>query len=343
MKKHTFYTLCFYLALFGMVFIFLIKGYKETRKQTEKKMWDIFEKTIRIDKDERDIFPSFSFTDDSLDNGGNDSIMVVETEEGIYYVEKSRAYREKITSEREYIIDHCFLAENNPICPQSLDSLYQTLLQEENIPAQTAISYHYKGQIDYSSSDSGFYKSAQVLEPVFIGVNEDYGLTLQAYVKIPAGYILKRYFQKYDTLLFLSLITLLLSYCAFYIFNRKKIKMLPVPETHRTLLQIEERLLFDETHGQLIYEDKEITLGGYKLKLFKLLLHNKDHYLTSDSLKETLWPDGTSTKEALTQTVKRLRTELEPIPVLSIQSARNKGYRLTLLPVSEAEKGRQIV
>lgn len=343
MKKHIFYTPYLYLGLFGIVLIFLAKGYKETQKQNEKKMCDVFEKTIRMDKDKRDIFPSFSFRNDTRENEGNDSIMDIQTEEGIQYVKKSRSFLEKNRSEKEYIIDQCFLAETNPICPQSLDSLYHSLLQEEDIPAQTAVSYKYKGQIYYSSSDSGFYKSAQVLEPVFIGVNKDYGLTLQAYIKLPTWYITKQYFQKYGHMIGINSLILFVLFYLMYAFYKKENRILPFPPTSSDLKQLIEGLLFDEMHGILIYEEKKITLTNYKLKLFDLLLQHKGFYLTSDFIRQTLWPEGTSSKEALTQTVKRLRAELEPIPVISIQSARNKGYCLTLIPLSQEEKAGQVL
>ena len=66
----------------------------------------------------------------------------------------------------------------------------------------------------------------------------------------------------------------------------------------------------------------------YKLKLFTLLLNEIGHFIPFDIIKDTVWADGMSTKDALVQDIRRLRNELEPFPELRIENARDKGYRL---------------
>lgn len=343
MKKSTLRIFVFTGGFVGIIILLFLYGRKQTYTQIETNMLTLFEESIRLDYEKRNVFPIFTYTEDSVSTEGNDSIMVLQSEEGKTLIKKAECYRKKSQTERAYIVIQLFLAEMNPIHPQALDSLYNSLLQEEHIPAQTAISYEYEGQISYSSQHSSFYATAYALPNVFIGVNEEYGLTLQAFVKVPGWYVGKVFIQKYGYTIGISSLILLGLFYLWYAFYKKRNNILPLPPTPQDLKQLTEGLLFDEMHGILIYEEKKIALTNYKLKLFDLLLQHKGFYLTSDFIRQTLWPEGTSSKEALTQTVKRLRAELEPIPVISIQSARNKGYCLTLIPLSQEEKAGQVL
>lgn len=286
----------------------------------------LFDEAIHRDKDRRNICPSFFFIDDS-GNTKNDTVMTLQTENREVKLKKSDSYQKQSVSDRRYIIDQLALADLNPICPPILNNLYDSLLHQAHIPAQTAIIYEYEGKKIYSSPDSVFYKSAYVLEPVFIGIHEEHGLTLQAFIKLPRWYIGVQFFRMHKNVWVILTVILFLLFGLIHLRKKQK-TILPIPEVQRELIRLGENLFFDQTHGTLIYEENTTLLTGYKLKLFILLLEHRGCYLPSDFIKETLWTEGSTTKDALAQTVKRLRVDLEIVPTLRIVSGRNKGYCL---------------
>ncbi|RHJ93054.1 hypothetical protein DW095_06825 [Bacteroides sp. AM07-16] len=118
---------------------------------------------------------------------------------------------------------------------------------------------------------------------------------------------------------------LLIGITAWLIFRKKK-KEVPLPDG---FIAITDDIIFHEKDGILKYkEGDEIILTTYKLKLFTLLLNEIGHFIPVDIIKDTVWADGMSTKDALVQAIRRLRNELEPFPELRIENARDKGYRL---------------
>lgn len=314
-------------GLFFLILFLFFAAYNQTEQKCKTKMQALFDQAIHLDKDRRDIFPFFSFIDDSKDIK-DDTVMTLQTEDRIVKIKKSDSYQKQSLSDRRYIIEQLALADLNPICPLILNNLYDSLLHQAHIPAQTAIIYEYEGKKIYSSPDSVFYKSAHALEPVFMGINEEHGLTLQAFVKLPGCYIGMQFLRMYKNIGVILAMILFLLFCLIHLRKKQK-TILPIPEVEKELIQLGESLFFDQTHGTLIYQENTIILlTGYKLKLFILLLEHRGCYLHSDVIKEILWPEGSTTKDALAQTVRRLRVDLEIIPMVQIVSGRNKGYCL---------------
>lgn len=89
--------------------------------------------------------------------------------------------------------DQDFLTINDPN-RHVLDSLFQNILQEQNIQAKTAIRCIRKGIVIYSSTDSLIYKEGKLLDPIVYRTDENRNndITLQAYVDISVWTVLKR-------------------------------------------------------------------------------------------------------------------------------------------------------
>lgn len=326
MQQRALYKFLALSGLFFIIFLLFLVMYNHTERTCKNRMRTLFDEAIHLDKDKRNIYPSFFFIDNS-ENTKNDTIMTLQTEDREVKLKKSNSYQKHSLSDRRYIIDQLALADLNPICLPSLNNLYDSLLHQAHIPAQTAITYEYEGKKIYSSPDSVLYQSAYALEPVFIGIHEEHGLILQAFIKLPEWYIGVQFFRMHKNVWVILTVTLFLLFGLIHLRKKEK-TILPIPEVKRELVRLGENLFFDQIHGTLMYEENTILLTGHKLKLFILLLEHRGCYLHSDFIKETLWPEGSTTKDALAQTVKRLRTDLETMPTLQIISGRNKGYCL---------------
>lgn len=326
MHHRLFYKVLLWVGLFFTILFLFFFAYHHTQQEYKGLLRALFDKAIHLDKDRRDIYPSFSFIDDSEDIK-EDTVITLQTADREVKLQKSDSYQKLALSDRRYIIDQLALADLNPIHPPTLNSLYDSLLHQAHIPARTAIIYEYDGKKIYSSPDSAFYKSSYELEPVFIGIHEKNGFTLQAFIKLSRWYIGVQLFRNYKITGLIITVILFLLFCLIHL-HKKEETISPIPEVTRDLIELDENLFFDLTHGTLIYQGNTLLLTGYKLKLFILLLEHRGNYLNSDFIKETLWPEGSTTKDALAQTVRRLRMDLEIIPVLHIVSGRNKGYCL---------------
>ncbi|WP_160034638.1 winged helix-turn-helix domain-containing protein [Parabacteroides chinchillae] len=233
------------------------------------------------------------------------------------------------SEEKKYVLSQLYLLDRNPIRVSSLDSLLCNELSQNNIPAKIAIVYEAKGEKYCSAVDTSFYKSAWKLKEVVIGFQRD--IVLQVYAKLPVSYIIAQSLPVYT----LVLLILVLSVVGGILFLRgnKKIAVLLAPKVQRDGILLRSDVLYDKENGVLVYADQEITLTNYKLELFNLLLENNGQYVASDILQSAVWPDGLSTKDALMQTVKRLRMDLKEIPFLKVENLRGNGYRLFIEPV----------
>ena len=75
-----------------------------------------------------------------------------------------------------------------------LDSLFHSLLKEQDIPAKVAIRCIWKGKVIDTSADSSLYKDATLLKSIVYRLSEkkNDAITLQAYADFPVGMILGR-------------------------------------------------------------------------------------------------------------------------------------------------------
>lgn len=326
-------TKSIFTALAGLVVISLFcfniiyGSYSKHKTDSIQKIEKIFALTIREDKARRQNEQAISYHHFKEPEQNNDSILI-ESEKGSIKIRKENSLGHLPEDEKMYIHFQMYLSLRNPIRATTLDSLFNRNLQDEHIPALTAVTYTIDGKTEYSHADSSFYTPDHALEEVVIGVNRE--IVLQAYAKIPIYYLIKQSLPLYTTiiLVWIGIVALFVWWTCFK--KTKNLTIVPIPEVTQILMKITNDLSFDEEHGILIYKDTTVVLKNKGLSVFSLLLKNKGYYIASEEILQTCWPEGSVTKDALTTTIKRLKQDIEPIPELTIESARSKGYKLIM-------------
>lgn len=326
-------TKSIFTALAGLVVISLFcfniiyGSYSKHKTDSIQKIEKIFALTIREDKARRQNEQAISYHHFKEPEQNNDSILI-ESEKGSIKIRKENSLGHLPEDEKMYIHFQMYLSLRNPIRATTLDSLFNRNLQDEHIPALTAVTYTIDGKTEYSHADSSFYTPDHALEEVVIGVNRE--IVLQAYAKIPIYYLIKQSLPLYITiiLVWIGIVALFVWWTCFK--KTKNLTIIPIPEVTQILMKITNDLSFDEEHGILIYKDTTVVLKNKGLSVFSLLLKNRGYYIASEEILQTCWPEGSVTKDALTTTIKRLKQDIEPIPELTIESARSKGYKLIM-------------
>lgn len=326
-------TKSIFTALAGLVVISLFcfniiyGSYSKHKTDSIQKIEKIFALTIREDKARRQNEQAISYHHFKEPEQNNDSILI-ESEKGSIKIRKENSLGHLPEDEKMYIHFQMYLSLRNPIRATTLDSLFNRNLQDEHIPALTAVTYTIDGKTEYSHADSSFYTPDHALEEVVIGVNRE--IVLQAYAKIPIYYLIKQSLPLYITiiLVWIGIVALFVWWTCFK--KTKNLTIIPIPEVTQVLMKITNDLSFDEEHGILIYKDTTVVLKNKGLSVFSLLLKYKGYYIASEEILQTCWPEGSVTKDALTTTIKRLKQDIEPIPELTIESARSKGYKLIM-------------
>lgn len=326
-------TKSIFTALAGLVVISLFcfniiyGSYSKHKTDSIQKIEKIFALTIREDKARRQNEQAISYHHFKEPELNNDSILI-ESEKGSIKIRKENSLGHLPEDEKMYIHFQMYLSLRNPIRATTLDSLFNRNLQDEHIPALTAVTYTIDGKTEYSHADSSFYTPDHALEEVVIGVNRE--IVLQAYAKIPIYYLIKQSLPLYITiiLVWIGIVALFVWWTCFK--KTKNLTIIPIPEVTQILMKITNDLSFDEEHGILIYKDTTVVLKNKGLSVFSLLLKNRGYYIASEEILQTCWPEGSVTKDALTTTIKRLKQDIEPIPELTIESARSKGYKLIM-------------
>lgn len=309
----------------------LYKNLSEASRRLDSRAEELFRKAVALDKGirQREVAPRRRgcITDERGESGRQEpGINARRPPDTLLAFQDTAAIKSKGQEEKDFIIDQIYLLAENPIRITRLDSLYHILLSEARIPVAHAIVYETQQEKNYSCPDSDFYQMAHPLKEYVIGVNRE--IVLQAYIEFPLGYILKQVGPAY--LICLAVWTLCIG-AGVSLYREKKrrsgaIAFLAEPSPY--LARVTDHLWFDEVNGVVIYKDQRIELVNYRRRLFAVLFQHRGKYLSSDQLREAIWEDRLSGKDALAQTVKRLRDDLAGIPLLSIENVRGKGYSL---------------
>lgn len=315
-----------FLVLTLFVVINLYSGYQKEKERLGLDTQSLFQEAVQIDTDRRckEEGDDFRFSYGSAFNKDTITITSVDT---IIYIKNNKEVAQKMSDKEkiDFSIQLC-LAFENPIQATSLDSLFQTLLMRQQIPARTAVVYTFCDESQYSCSDSSFYQSAEALEEVAFGPAKT--IVLQAFVQIPFYYKIGKAVLSSSLFILVWIIALFVVLWLSFSRRGRKIHIVPAPEAPKVLVEIVPGLFLDDTHGILQSGDRQVELINFRLKLFLVLLEHKGYFIETDKLVDLVWPDGSVTKDALSSTVKRLKGDISLFPEIEIESSRGKGYVL---------------
>lgn len=311
----------------------LYKSLREAFIRSDRRAEEVFGQAVALDKGirEREIsaYRRIYLADESDESALKEPPMItIRAVDTLIAFENTSEFKNKLREEKDYIIDQIYLLYKNPIRVTRLDSLYQTLLSEANIPAEHAVVYETKEGKSSSRPDSIFYRVAHPLKACVIGINRE--IVLQPYVRYSFLYLLRQVWPACLVCLIVWLGCIGYGVMLHREKKRASFAVVPLSKASPRLLGIADHLFFDEANGILIYKEKQIELVQYRLRLFVCLLAHTGEYLSSDQLREAVWEGRLAGKDALAQTVKRLRDDLASVPVLSIENVRGKGYILKI-------------
>lgn len=311
----------------------LYSKFKEEKVMLRHYVQVVFEEAVQKDTDRRsaELGDSFKLFYSPIFNKDTITIKSVDT---IIYIKSNKGIAQKMSDKEKINFSiQLFLATENSIQVDSLDSLYRSSLTQLEIPAQTAVIYTFNNKSMYSCGDSSFYQSAEALDEITFGPVKT--IIVQAFVKIPFRYIVKKAVLSNGLFILIWVLALILALWLIFCKKGREIQIIPAPEAPKTMIEIMPGLLLDETHGVLQSGDRKVVLINLRLKLFLLLLEHKGYYIETDKLLETIWPDGSVSKDALSSTVKRLKEDLALFPEILIESGRGRGYMLSLVDKPE--------
>lgn len=306
---------------------------QEEKEEFRKNAQILFLEAVQKDTDRRskEVGGDFRY---NYNSAFKKDTITIESIDTIIYIKNNKEAAQKMSDkERMDFGTQLFLAFENPIQPSLLDNQYRALLLKHEIPVQTAVIYSYDNKPVYSCPNSSFYESAEALDEVIFGPIRL--IVLQAFVEIPFCYIMRQAVMASGLFVLVWLLALLVALWLTFCKRGRKIYIIPAPEAPKTMIEIMPGLLLDETHGVLQSGDRRVVLINFRLKLFLLLLEHKGYYIETDKLLETIWPDGSVSKDALSSTVKRLKEDLSLFPEITIESGRGKGYVLNIVDEPE--------
>lgn len=224
-----------------------------------------------------------------------------------------------------------------------LDSIFQAELDNRKIRGSVTIRCTVGDKVTISRPET-FYKKATALDAVSYRKNLDAGqkIILQPYVHLPYRW-LAGCWPVY------MLVAVWLSGTALFIYIvRKKHRRSHlaasidveqiVEKMHEPQIKIQWTLLpgnisFDEEHGILKQDDKEVSLSGDSLLYFRHFIQNESFMLTYHDILVYVYGIKTdeiskNDRSRISHGIERLQKQLEGFENLKIILVRGKGYRM---------------
>jgi DNA-binding winged helix-turn-helix (wHTH) protein len=262
------------------------------------------------------------------------SYITIEDEHQIRRIKKTDSLRQLSLMEKQNRAIQSVLMQLNPISVYALDSLFHLEWQKKDVSARTAVRYtnHTTGETLYSHPDTLFHASAFATEKIHTGINNE--ITLQAYTGIKPYDIVR---HSVGTLGGMTLAWFMFVVLWIYVtFRRKKALAAPsIPDNHpplvqpeRTRYQITAHICLDVDKQILTDHGKGIPLTPHFVQLLGFLYQCPNHYASYNDLISALYGEISGGKNRLSQTIKRLRKELECISGLTVKNIPGNGYQL---------------
>jgi DNA-binding winged helix-turn-helix (wHTH) protein len=262
------------------------------------------------------------------------SYITIEDEHQIRRIKKTDSLRQLSHLEKHDRMLQTALMQLNPINVYALDSLFRLEWQKKDVSARTAVRYtnHTTGETLYSYPDTLFHTFAFATEKIHTGIGNE--ITLQAYTGIKPYDIVRRSVGTLGgTILAWFMFVVLWIYVTF---RRKKVLAVPsIPDNYlppvqpeRTRYQITAHICLDVDKQILTGHGKEISLTPHLVQLLEFLCQCPDHYASYNDLISALYGEIGGGRNRLSQTVIRLRKELEYIPGLTVKNIPGNGYQL---------------
>lgn len=351
----------------GLFILFILVGEGivcyEVYDKIKIKAYSLFEEVVEMDidmriKKERVVVKRVKRETHPVDTTS------VCTSDGRYTQKKEFASK---ASYKYNLLQH-YLSDSVPIQVSVIDSLFQAVLQQADIPAEVAVKS--VGKDFYSNSKNVVMYSKDISRDflyVALPVKKmeipacDYAVCLQGFIKCPFDYLLKKsvslvYFRIF-ILISLGVLCWLISYTIRLCVKKKALispvenvglvdqseperivesetvdVIKPLQPTTREWLSVTDKILLDETTGDIKFDGEIVLrLKGLNLKLFVCFVKNINVGVGFVQLKNDVWNNSDTNNSTISIQVKKLEKKLqEKIPVISIENIHGEGYCLTV-------------
>lgn len=291
------------------------------------------------------------FVSFSESNVSPSSSVIIETEKGkAIYKRDEKADSLTLSHRREWNYQ-MYLAFKNPNRAFTLDSLFQEELKNENIVAQTAVSF-FQGDSLVSCSNESLCQAGIALDPLVFGAEHDpRQIKLQAYVLFPCSYLISQL-----PLIWGLILLWLVPVIFMYIWQRhKRVEykvvvnpVTPIPAMISSdaseWIEIAPDVFFNKKTRGLKDRDHEVCLTRNQSLAFTCFLEAPDHTvsylvfckevlgrpLNEDESTEENKKLNQAIRKSMTQTIQCMRKDLKDFPGLSIENTSGLCYRLNI-------------
>ena len=219
-----------------------------------------------------------------------------------------------------------------------LDSLFRDEMHKINKYTNTAIGYSYNGK-KYNSRDEKFISKATLVQEYKFrkDYNNKSDIILQAYIYTPAYVLLLNNINTY--ILFAVMLIPITCYIIYNNRNKKENLSKGINNEDGNLIkqrkyqstkwiEIHEGYYWDNNHNTLRYNNTQVILSGYNIKIFRKFISKEDFFLShADISKLYEKVESVETKDRAYHLIKSLK-ECIAILDINVVSIRGKGYKL---------------
>lgn len=331
-------------------FTFLWKGgnkiYKKEIIEISNIIEKCFESAILIDITQRVDETGMPHHSGIINGPPSPNITLTTEDTTIVIPKKGRDYIENAEQKRNRFFQTIMIIENPPRA-SLLDSLFQKVLNENNIYGKTAIKYTLKeSNTTTYSCDSTRLRSYDTSEERLLGLMDE--ISVQYFIKVSLFSALMNNKKQSLILFFTWLILTALFIGIVEIKRRKDIQKTFTYDPPEILFYISNTLSFDAEKGTIYYgENESLQLTDQLAKLFLCFLQSSNYFLSIEKMEDIMRGDIMAGRSWRNQIIKRLRDTLKPVSEIKIENIRGIGYQLvcensTPLPEDKKIKNEQI-
>lgn len=328
--------------ILGIVFILFASGeyylYQKEKNTICKNIHPLFKQALSIDMNTRFHEQETSFFWGINEDSDSSDQVVVEDKNSTIIFDKKQEMKSYSMEEKQNIVIQSYLYTINPINVFKFDSIFCSLLSQNNIPALTAIRYtdNRNNTVLESNGDNLFYSFTYATDEVQLGMMQE--MSIQAFVKIPLSTVIS---SVKTPMALWALFCIFITGIVFFIQKPRKKRISIIPhfisfkelETDKNVTQnlpikISDDIFFDSLKGYIYYHERTIKLQKSQSDLLLCFLNAPDHFISNDQMEIKLRGAILDNKTWRSQAIKRLREALAPVSEIRIDNNRGRGYTL---------------
>ncbi len=237
------------------------------------------------------------------------------TEDSVYHI----TFEDSIyVTQADQLADQFMLATRSPIRPDKLLAVFKDCLPQECRDYPCGVIYKNGGKTEYSANDSITPQTAAFHTPVeFVDIYDT--VTVQGWMDYSFGapLALQSMFFRIIFILFVlaSLFFLyrLVGYCI---------------KTYKLLHGID--IVIDAETGKVEIDGKATDIAGMRAQVLLLLVNNREHFVSRETLKLTFWPTDINADSKIDSYISSIRKELKSFPRYQLVTDKGKGYALVI-------------